>query len=169
MKGRLQIALLATIPMLGISAAGVAATPYIGPYAGGEVLQARLNPKRTDTPDFKPRNDSDLGWKGLVGVRMSPHFAFEAGYTDFGLITAPDVAVNRPLQARTKVFTAFGVGIVPVGRVEMFAKAGPARTESIGAAVRLFSRDHVAVVRVPAAGSIRGCAAACGGMRQGDA
>lgn len=143
----MQLALLVAIAVLVISNVHAAATPYVGPYAGGDVLMARLHPTRsnvyTATPDNIARNDRDLGWKGLVGVRMSSHFAFEAGFTDFGEVTAAPVGTGGPSRVRTRAFTAFGVGIVPVGLVDVFAKAGPTRLQSTGhSGGRYFDRQQ---------------------------
>jgi hypothetical protein len=132
MNARMPLALLLTIPLLGISAVRAAGAPYVGPYAGGDVLMARLHPARADVHDFTARNDRDLGWKGLVGVRMSPHFAFEAGFTDFGEVTALPAVAGGPSRARIRAFTAFAVGIVPVGPLDAFVKAGPTRLQSTG-------------------------------------
>jgi hypothetical protein len=147
MNRRMHIALLLVIAALGTSRIHAAGTPYIGPYAGGDVLMARLHPTRSnlrpEIPDIKARNDRDLGWKGLVGVRMTSHFAFEAGFTDFGELTAAPVGTGGPARVRTRAFTAFGVGIVPVGPVEVFAKAGPTRLQSTGhSGGRYFDRQQ---------------------------
>lgn len=121
------------LALLGISAAHAASAPYIGPYAGGDVLLERLQPDRTDAHHIPARNDRDLGWKGLVGVRMSRHLAFEAGFTDFGEFTAlPATTSDGPSRARIRAFTAHAAGIMPVGPLEAFIKAGPTRVQSIG-------------------------------------
>lgn len=147
MNRRMQPALLMVIAVLATSPAHAAGTPYIGPYAGGDVLMARLHPARSDLttqiPDSNARNDRDLGWKGLVGVRMSPHFAFEAGFTNFGEITAAPVGTGGPSRVRSRAFTAFGVGIMPAGPVDVFAKAGPTRLQSTGhSGGRYFDRQQ---------------------------
>ncbi len=100
-------------------------------------MLARIDPRRNDfrdvpardVPYINSRNNSDWGGKGMVGMRMTPHLAFEAGYTDFG---GTPTDVERALRARTKTFTAYGVGIMPVGPLQIFAKAGPTRIESTG-------------------------------------
>jgi hypothetical protein len=131
MNRRLKIALLLVIPMCGM-AAQAAPVSYIGPYAGGDELMARLDPKRAHVRESGAWNERNMGWKGLVGVRVSRRFAFEAGFTDFGAGVGTPATSNAPVRARTKAFTAFGVTSVPVGAVEMFAKAGPTRMQSIG-------------------------------------
>ena len=135
MNRRMHFALLLVIALAG-TRAQAAGTPYIGPYAGGDVLMERLHPTRstlrTAIPDSKARNDRDLGWKGLVGVRMSSHVAFEAGFTDFGEIAAAPVGAGGPAHVRSRAFTAYAVGIMPAGPVDVFVKAGPTRLQSTG-------------------------------------
>lgn len=129
MNARLPIALM--LSLLGAAAAHSAPVSYVGPYAGGDVLLARLAPNRTDSHDFAARNDRDFGWKGMVGVRMTPRFAFEAGFTNFGDARARSITTG-PARARTQAFTAFGVGFLPAGPVDVFAKAGPTRMQYTG-------------------------------------
>ncbi|MEJ0099419.1 MAG: hypothetical protein WDO12_06615 [Pseudomonadota bacterium] len=108
--------------------------------SGGDLLLARMDPKHADVRnlnardirDLVVRNDLDFGWKGMVGARISPRLAFEAGYTDLGKATVPSITTRQASVARTKAFTAFGVGMMPVGKVDLFAKAGPVRSESTG-------------------------------------
>jgi hypothetical protein len=136
MNRRMRLALLLIIAVIGTFNAHAAGSPYIGPYAGGDVLMERLHPTRgnlrTQIPDSKARNDRDLGWKGMVGVRMSSHFAFEAGFTDFGELSAAPVGTGGPSRVRARAFTAFAVGLMPAGPVDVFAKAGPTRLQSTG-------------------------------------
>ena len=131
MNRHIKVALLLAIPMLGM-AAHAAPVSYVGPYAGGDELMARLDPKRAYVRETGAWNERNMGWKGMVGVRVSRRFAFEAGFTDFGAGVGTPAASTSPVRARTKAFTAFGVTTVPVGPVQVFAKAGPTRMQSIG-------------------------------------
>lgn len=137
MDRRLPIALLVAITAPGSMVQ--AGQPYIGPYAGGDVLLERMQVDAADAHEVLARShrhdreERDLGWKGLVGVRMSRHLAFEAGFTDFGEFTAlPATHSDGPSRARVRAFTACAVGILPVGPVEAFVKAGPTRLQSTG-------------------------------------
>ncbi len=132
MNGRMPFALGLIVLLLVIPTVHAAGVPYTGPYSGGAELLARLAPKRADVPDIKTRSDKDLGWKGLVGLRMARHLAFEAGYMDLGTASAPSLAARSSAQVRTRTFTAFAVGFMPAGPIEVFAKAGPARIQSAG-------------------------------------
>lgn len=132
----MPIALLATTVL---ASTAWASEPYIGPYSGGDVLLERLRADSADVHellargDHNARDDRDLGWKGLVGVRMSRHLSFEAGFTDFGDFTAlPATHSDGPSRARIRAFTACAVGFLPVGPVEAFIKAGPTRLQSTG-------------------------------------
>jgi hypothetical protein len=133
MDRRMQIGpLLVVVATLGFSAVHAAGAPYVGPYAGGDALLARLQSTRANEHAIAARNDRDMGWKGMVGVRMSSRFAFEAGFTDFGEVVALPTTAGAPTRARVRAFTAFGVGFMPVGPLEAFVKAGPTRLQSIG-------------------------------------
>jgi hypothetical protein len=132
MDGRKYIALLLVIPLLGMASARAAPVSYVGPYAGGDELMAMLDPRRPHVRANSAWDERNMGWKGMVGVRVSRRFALEAGFTDFGRGVGTSPTANSTVRARTKAFTAFGVASMPVGPVEMFAKAGPTRMQSLG-------------------------------------
>jgi hypothetical protein len=112
---------------LGVSAAQAAAP--IGPYVGGSATQSRFD---TDNFDVEDVDDEDTGWKAFAGFRFAPFFAVEGGYIDFGETDSPADAVGGPFSLDAKGISAFGLGIIPVGPVEFFGKAGGARLKSNG-------------------------------------
>jgi OmpA-OmpF porin, OOP family len=111
----------------GVSAAQAAAP--IGPYIGGSATQSRFD---TDNFDVDDVDDEDTGWKAFIGYRFAPFFAVEGGYVDFGESDSPADAVGGPFSLDAKGMSAFGVGIIPVGPVELFGKAGGARLKYNG-------------------------------------
>jgi opacity protein-like surface antigen len=116
---------------LGVSAAQAAAP--MGPYIGGSATQSRFD---TDNFDVDDIDDEDTGWKAFTGWRFAPFFAVEGGYTNFGESDAPGDALGGPFSLDVKGISAFGVGILPLGPVELFGKAGGARLKanySVGA------------------------------------
>jgi hypothetical protein len=121
---------------LGVSAAQAATpVPVMGPYIGVAGTQARFDKHHFDVDDV---DNEDTGWEGIVGYRFAPFFAAEAAYVDFGDTDAPEDALGGPFSANAKALTAFGLGIVPVGPVELFGKLGGSRVKSRG---RIGSRN----------------------------
>jgi opacity protein-like surface antigen len=100
-----------------------------GVYLGGSVLQSRFDSDDFDVSDV---DEEDTGWKAFVGVRPTRHFAIEGGFTQFGEAQAPAVAVGGPFESKAEALSLFGVGILPVGPVDLFAKAGVARIKAEG-------------------------------------
>jgi opacity protein-like surface antigen len=134
---------LAALAVLGLAATGAQAAdwstgPFIGPYVGAAALQSRFDSDNFDVDDV---DDEDTGWKILAGVRMTPHFGLEADYTKFGKAQAPSAAVGGPFVARAKAFSAFGIGYMPVGPVDLYAKVGAARIDADGNVGAVFFDD----------------------------
>ncbi|HWL62499.1 MAG TPA: porin family protein [Steroidobacteraceae bacterium] len=100
-----------------------------GVYLGGSALQSRFDSDEFDVEDV---DEEDTGWKAFVGVRPSEHFAIEGGFTQFGQAEAPSVAVGGPFESKAEALSLFGVGILPAGPVDLFAKAGVARIKAEG-------------------------------------
>lgn len=100
----------------------------LGFYLGGGITQSRFDANKF-TVDHK-----DNSWKAIAGVRLHEYGALEVNYVDFGKAVAPAIAgpVAGPFATRAKAYSAFGVGILPVGWVDLYAKAGVARTEARG-------------------------------------
>jgi opacity protein-like surface antigen len=113
---------------LGVSAVQ-AAEPVLGPYIGVSGTQSRFDTDRFDIDDI---DDEDTGWKGIAGYRFAPFFAAETAYVDFGETDAPEDVIGGPFRANAKALTAFGLGIVPLGPVELFGKLGASRVKSRG-------------------------------------
>lgn len=125
---------LVALAALGMSASAAAE----GFYVGASALQSRFDQDHFDINDV---DDEDTGWKLIAGYRFAPAFAIEGGYTKFGKAEAPAVDVSGPFEARAKAFSLYGVGFLPVGPVELFAKAGAARIDADGNVGAVFFED----------------------------
>jgi OmpA-OmpF porin, OOP family len=115
-----------------------AAEDYTAPavYLGGGMTQSRFD---SDTFTF---DHKDHGWKVIAGTRMVRNFGFEANYVDFGRAQAPAGALVGPTGTSATAFSAFGLGIMPVGMVDLYLKAGAARTKAKGQIGGVQFSDH---------------------------
>lgn len=85
----------------------------------GLYLGASLGDANIDIDQGLAQVDSDdTGFKFIVGLRPLDWFAVEASYVNFG------EAEQGPLAAEADGISAFGVFFLPVGPVDVFAKAG---------------------------------------------
>jgi hypothetical protein len=120
--------MLGSVLALGLLGA-TAASAAEGFYAGAAIQQSRFDSSNFNVDDA---DKDDLGWKVLGGFRVSPNFAAELAYTDFGNSNAPSVAAGGPFRADAHAWSAFGLGIFPAGPVELFLKAGVSRIKADG-------------------------------------
>jgi hypothetical protein len=67
----------------------------------------------------------DTNFKAIIGVRPLDWLAFEANYVDFGTIETPAGTPSAfQSELELKGFDAFAIGLIEVGVVDFFAKAG---------------------------------------------
>lgn len=91
-----------------------------GIYIGAGVGQAAIKiDDAIATTDF---DGEDLGYKVIVGVRPLDWLAFEANYVNFG--NPDDTVGGVKLKSEGDGFTGFAVGLLALGPVDLFAKAG---------------------------------------------
>lgn len=97
-----------------------------GFYLGGSVGQANVeieNIADINTADFK---GDDTAWKLIAGIRPLDWLGVEASYVDFG--EAEDTVNVQGSDVRLKAdgdgISAFVVGFLPIGPVDVFAKGG---------------------------------------------
>jgi len=94
-----------------------------GIYLGASVGQANVQIDDEFGSNF---NADDTGYKLILGFRPLDWFGVEASYVDFG---SPDDRIST-VEGDTKVnasldgISAFAVGFLAVGPVDVFAKAG---------------------------------------------
>ncbi len=109
---RILIALL-VIPMT-ISA--VAAAPLVGASIGSASLSSS-----DQSPSFD-LSGHDFAWKLYGGVHFLPFIRLEASYLDLGSVE--DTTNGITVKTSSTAWDAFAVGALPLGRLELFAKAG---------------------------------------------
>jgi hypothetical protein len=113
MTRRLTLALL-----LGCAAATAshAGPLYIGASYGNATVEI-------DEPSLNFDAD-DPSWKVFAGYRFLHFLGVEGGYLDLGSPSEGGVTVE------TTAWSAFGVGVLPLGPVGLFAKAGAVASDS---------------------------------------
>lgn len=113
-------ALLSPAVLLGMSVPALAADNGI--YIGGSVGQANVevdNIPELSSEDFK---GDDTGYKFIVGIRPLDWLAVEANYVDFG--SPKDTVAGTQVKASGDGITASVLGFLPIGPVDLFARAG---------------------------------------------
>jgi OOP family OmpA-OmpF porin len=116
-KAILFAAALLTLPVLPAVAADN------GFYLGASIGQANL--KIDDLSDGVAADDfdaDDMGFKLIVGMRPLDWLGLEAAYVNFG--EPEDTVLGQKLQADGDGITAFAVGFLPTGPVDLYAKLG---------------------------------------------
>jgi opacity protein-like surface antigen len=116
-KAILFAAALLTLPVLPAVAADN------GFYLGGSVGQANL--KVDDVTDGISTEDfdaDDTAFKLIAGIRPLDWLGVEAAYVNFG--EPEDTVLGQKLQADGDGISAFAVGFLPTGPVDLFAKVG---------------------------------------------
>ena len=117
-KATLFAAALLTLPVLPAVAADN------GFYLGGSIGQANLQIDDL-TGGALPDDDfdaDDTAFKLIAGIRPLDWLAVEAAYVNFG--EPKDEVLGFPLEAEGDGISAFAVGFLAVGPVDLFAKAG---------------------------------------------
>ena len=135
----LLAALLASTLMAG---AAQAAEP--GFYLGASGGQTNVDMDAGDfgyngASNFKI-DDDDTGWKAYLGYNFLPWLGVEAGYVDFGGVSQ-NVRGNK-IDVNLRGWEGFLVGILPLGPVDLFAKAGAIDLKSEVQTVNAGSTDN---------------------------
>src|SRR5262245_16550175 len=127
-KAILFAAALLTLPVLPAVAADN------GFYLGASIGQANL--KIDDLSNGLATDDfdaDDMGFKYIAGMRPLDWLGLEAAYVNFG--EPEDTVLGQKLKADGDGITAFAVGFLPTGPVDLYAKLGIISWDSkIGAA-----------------------------------
>jgi OOP family OmpA-OmpF porin len=116
-KAILFAATLLTLPVLPAVAADN------GFYFGGSLGQANL--KIDDLSDGVATDDfdgDDMAFKLIAGIRPLDWLGIEAAYVNFG--EPEDTVFGQKLKADGDGISAFAVGFLPTGPVDLFAKVG---------------------------------------------
>jgi hypothetical protein len=99
-----------------------------GFYFGGGVGQFNVELDGLDGVDeaIEDLDADDTSWKAFVGYRLNPYISFEAAYLDFGRPNDEFTATGSSGDYTVELagFAPYIVGTVPVGPVELSARAG---------------------------------------------
>jgi len=120
----------ATVLALGgvAGAAQAAEDNPSGFYIGGGVGQFNVKIDDIDDTDnaIQRLDDDDTAWKAFVGWRFNPYISLEAAYIDFGKPNghASAAGSSGDYSASLSGFAPYVIGTLPIGPVELFAKAG---------------------------------------------
>jgi hypothetical protein len=97
-----------------------------GLYVGAGYVRAQVN-NVFGTTDYNFKID-DNAYKAIVGFRPIPPFAVEANYVNLGHQSSDLLGGYNPFgHADSRAFDIAGVGLLPLGPVDLFGKAGGAR------------------------------------------
>ncbi|MDE2262871.1 MAG: hypothetical protein KGL45_10135 [Gammaproteobacteria bacterium] len=97
-----------------------------GLYVGAGYVRALVN-NVFGTGGYGFKID-DNAWKAILGFRPIPPFAIEANYVDLGHQSQGLLGGNNPTgHADARAFDIFGVGLLPLGPIDIYGKAGGAR------------------------------------------
>ena len=117
-KAILFAAALLTLPVLPAVAADN------GFYLGASIGQANL--KIDDLTSGAVANDDfdadDMGFKLIAGMRPLDWLGLEAAYVNFG--EPEDTVLGTKLEAEGDGISAFAVGFLPAGPIDVYAKLG---------------------------------------------
>lgn len=127
----MRLSPLAALTLLA-SAATTASAADNGFYLGAGAVQANIDAFERDDFDF-----DDVGWKIIAGFRPLDNFAVEAEYMDLGDETA-DFGALGSVNAEAKALAAFGMLMIPLVPIDLFAKAGLARWDVSGGVSSVF-------------------------------
>jgi len=96
-----------------------------GLYVGAGYVRAEVN-NVFGTSNYNFKID-DNAWKAIVGFRPVPPFAVEADYVDLGHQSNVLFGGSPRSHATARAFDIFGVGLIPLGPLDLYGKAGGAR------------------------------------------
>ena len=128
--------------LVAIAAAALTMPALALAQDGGGYFGASIGPSKAkhwcSTDDLPPGaalascDRRDQGWKMFAGYRVIRVLAFEASFIDFGKrsLTATSGTESTTVRARATAFSAAAVGIIPLGPLEVFGKAGIARVKA---------------------------------------
>ena len=111
----------AALALLALASTTASADDSLGLYLGGGLGQANT---KVDEFSF---NESQLGWKAMVGLRPFKSFGAELEYVDFGHPSSSNSSALTNAHARASALSAMFYLPLPVPKLDVFAKAGYSR------------------------------------------
>src|SRR5262245_49001942 len=119
---------VAALAVLGVGQALAQEENERGFYVGGGVGQSNIELDGLDGIDeaIEDLDADDTSWKAFVGYRLNPYLSFEAAYLDFGRPRDDFTATGSSGDYTVELsgFAPYIVGTLPVGPVELSARAG---------------------------------------------
>ncbi|MFO1465269.1 MAG: outer membrane beta-barrel protein [Steroidobacteraceae bacterium] len=119
------------IPLFALSIAGIGAANAAdhGIYLGAGLGQSKLDPdsRRLNFSELN-YDDKDQGYKIIAGIRPLDVLGAELNYVDLGKTDGS--GIGGAIRADAKLVNFSVVGYVPLPFVDLFGKAGFARSES---------------------------------------
>ncbi len=125
----IAVALAAPLMVLAAQANAQVIDPPEVLYVGGAITQSKFASGNFDGDDF---DDKDHGWKATLGYRFNRSFGVEGGFVYFGESTAQSASVGGPFLAESRALTAFAVGFIPLGPLDLLGKIGLGRVDAQG-------------------------------------
>jgi OOP family OmpA-OmpF porin len=122
-------AVAAPLLMLATQARAQTVDPPTGVYVGAGITRSHFDADNFTIDDI---DNNDNSWKAIVGFRPHRNFALEANYIDFGKASAPAIGTVGPFEVKAKGYGLYGVGLAPMGPVDLYLKAGLARLDADG-------------------------------------
>ena len=128
--------------LAAIAAAALTMSALAPAQDGGGYFGASIGPSKAkhwcSTDDLPPGaalascDRRDQGWKMFAGYRVIRVLAFEASFIEFGnrSLTATLGPASTTVTARASALSAAAVGIIPLGPLEVFGKAGIAKVKA---------------------------------------
>lgn len=121
-----KIVLMMALAAIALASTALAADKT-GFYLGGGIGWSNIEVKG-EVPDLGDLdfNEDDLGYKFFAGYRILPFLAIEGGYVDFGNPSATFGSGDTTLDTEIKLdgWDLYGVGILPLGIFDVYAKVG---------------------------------------------
>ena len=93
-----------------------------GVYLGGSVGQVNLEVDDLAGLSAADFNGEDTSFKVIAGIRPLDWLAVEAAYVDFG--QPDDTVLGDRFEAEGDGISAFGIGFLALGPVDLFGKLG---------------------------------------------
>jgi opacity protein-like surface antigen len=118
--------LVAAILLIACSATSLAADN--GFYLGGSIGQANVEIDNLGGVSAADFDADDTAFKVIAGIRPLDWLAVEAAYVDFG--NPDDRVLGQRFEADLDGISAFAVGFIAVGPVDIFGKLGGIRWDS---------------------------------------
>src|SRR5262245_20220774 len=122
-------AVAAPLLILATQARAQTVDPPTGDYVGAGITRSHFDADNFHSDDIDNNANS---WKAILRFRPHRNFALEANFIDFGKASAPAAGTVGPFEVKAKGYSLYGLGLAPMGPVDLYLKAGLARLDADG-------------------------------------